>query len=81
MIRIPLDPNGYSVNLSTGTVHTRYPGAHAGTVHRTSDPQRAVSMLNGREPNVCGTCYPVPVYPRPPKRSPQRRRVAASPDA
>ena len=74
MTRIPLDPLGYAVNVSTATVHSRY-AEHAGKVHRTHDPKRVESMLAGRSISVCSVCYPAPQYERP-KGQPQRRRVS-----
>ena len=57
MTRIPHDPNGYSVNLSAGTVHTRHPGDHAGPVQRTRTLAGVESLLDGRKGKVCRTCY------------------------
>lgn len=75
--RIPIDPNGYAVNQDSGTIHTRYPGAHAGQHYRTRTPKGVESLLDGRTPKVCATCYPSPRYPEPP-RPPQQRRSGPS---
>ena len=75
MTRIPLDPIGYSVNQSTGTVHTRY--ADHGNGERTRTKRGVETLLDGKEGKPCRSCYPHPRYdtPAPP---PQRRRIAAS---
>ena len=74
MTRIPLDPDGYSVNQSTGTVHTRYVGDHAGTSYRTRTVKGVETLLDGRKPKVCEVCFPNPQYP-PTARPAQKRRV------
>lgn len=75
MTRIPLDPIGYSVNQSTGTIHTRYAGDHAGDAYRTRTVKGVETLLDGRKPKVCDVCYPSPSYATPtPADKPQRRR-------
>lgn len=75
MTRIPTDPIGYSVNQSTGTVHTRYAGDHAGDSYRTRTVRGVETLLDGKEPNTCSVCYPHPFYKTtPPPSEPQRRR-------
>ena len=72
---IPLDPIGYSVNQSTGTVHTRYAGDHAGNAYRTRTERGVLTLLEGRQPKVCSVCYPSPRYAQPVKpKVPQQRR-------
>ena len=81
MTRIPLDPNGYSVNPSTCTIHTRY--ADHGNGLRTRTEKGVLTLLDGQKPKLCKDCYPSPRYPAPP-RPPQRRRVqtnGTTPDA
>lgn len=73
---IPLDPNGYAVNPSTGTVHTRYVGEHGGQTQRTRTVKGVETLLDGRAAKACPTCYPSPTYPEAAKpRAPQKRRV------
>lgn len=78
--KLPYDPQGYAVNAETGTVHTRYAGEHAGTTRRTRTAAGVDSILQGKSPKVCRTCYP-PDAPMPsPAPSPeagQARRVEA----
>jgi len=71
---IPLDPIGYSVNLSSGTVHTRYAGDHSGESYRTRTEKGVLNLLDGAKPKICSVCYPSPQYatPAPP---PQKRRT------
>ena len=77
MTRIPLDPNGYSVNPSTGTIHTRY-ADHAGDSQRTRTTKGVLTILDGKEGKACAKCYgKTPRYPEGP-RPPQKRRVGAS---
>ena len=74
MTRIPLDPNGYSVNQSTGTIHTRYADHGNGT--RTRTRKGVETLLDGKEGRACKTCYGNnPPYPSDTPRSPQRRRT------
>jgi hypothetical protein len=73
MTLIPIDPNGYAVNPATGTVHTRYAGAHAGLHYRTRTVKGVEHYLDGRKPKVCELCYPSPRYPEPPRPVQQRR--------
>lgn len=76
--RIPLDPIGYSVNQSTGTIHTRYAGDHAGDAYRTRTEKGVRTLLAGvKKPKVCERCYPAPQYAQPDRAKPQRRRVPA----
>ena len=71
---IPLDPIGYAVNPSTGTIHTRY-ADHARDSYRTRTVKGVETLLDGRKPNVCGLCFPTPLYPSDPTpRAPQKRR-------
>ena len=73
MTRIPLDPNGYKVNVSTGTIHTRY-ATHADG-ERTRTAKGVETLLDGKQGKACKTCYgKTPRYPEGP-RPPQRRRV------
>ena len=72
MTRIPLDPNGYSVNVSTGTIHTRY--ADHGNGLRTRTEKGVRTLLDGKRGKVCKDCYPSPQYAQPP-RPPQKRRI------
>jgi hypothetical protein len=82
MTRIPLDPIGYSVNQSTGTIHTRYAGEHAGDAYRTRTEKGVLTLLDGRKPKLCSVCYPSPQYATPaPPRAPQRRRTASTENA
>ena len=70
---IPLDPTGYSVNLNTGTIHTRY--ADHGNGERTRTERGVRTLLDGMEPKACQRCYgKSPRYAEAP-RPPQRRRV------
>ena len=76
MTRIPLDPNGYSVNPNTGTIHTRY--ADHGNGNRTRTTKGVLTLLDGKEGKACSVCYgKSPRYPETP-RPPQRRRVNAA---
>ena len=75
MTRIPLDPNGYSVNVSTGTIHTRY--ADHGDGNRTRTEKGVLTLLDGQKPKACKLCYPSPRYPEPP-RPPQKRRAPSN---
>lgn len=77
MVKLPIDANGYAVTPSTGTVHTRYAGEHAGTHYRTRTAKGVETLLDGKRPKICKLCYPSPRYPEPP-RPPQRRRVQAT---
>ena len=76
--KLPADPVGYSVNRETGTVHTRYPGVHAGNVQRTRTARGVETLLDGRPMHVCRTCYlgdtPDP-RPAPTAEAGQERRV------
>ena len=74
MTRIPLDPDGYSVNPSTGTIHTRY-ADHARDLPRTRTTKGVQTILDGKDGKACKTCYKTPRYPEPP-RPPQRRRLS-----
>lgn len=74
----PTDPDGYSVNLDTGTVHTRYAADHAGNSYRTRTVRGVENLLDGREPKICRTCYPSAATTTPRSTpTPQRRRNAA----
>jgi len=76
---IPLDDIGYSVNLTSGTIHTRYAGDHAGDAYRTRTAKGVETLLDGRQPKVCAVCYPSPRYAEPAKpKVPQRRRSGPS---
>lgn len=57
-MKILNDPNGYAVNVATGTVHTRYAGDHAGDTQRTRTVEGAESLLAGQPAQLCRTCYP-----------------------
>ena len=83
MTRIPLDPNGYAVNVATGTIHTRYAGDHAGLHYRTRTVKGVETLLDGRKPTVCSVCFPSPRYAEPdkPKRTQRRRNKAPSPSS
>ena len=72
MTRIPLDPNGYKVNPSTGTIHTRY-ATHADG-ERTRTAKGVETILDGKQGKACKTCYQTPRYAEGP-RPPQRRRT------
>ena len=72
MTRIPVDPNGYSVNPSTGTIHTRY--ADHGNGERTRTAKGVETLLDGKAAKPCRICYPHPRYAEGP-RPPQRRRI------
>lgn len=74
MTMIPLDPIGYAVNSSTGTVHTRYVGEHGGVTQRTRTVKGVETILDGRKLNVCAICYPRPLYPDTQPKAPQKRR-------
>lgn len=75
MIRIPIDSDGYSVNIASGTIHTRYAGDHAGDAYRTRRVKGVETLLDGRKPKVCAVCYPSPRYATPaPSSKPQLRR-------
>lgn len=77
MTRIPLDPIGYSVNPSTGTIHTRYAGDHAGEAYRTRTEKGVLALLDGKPGTACETCYgKTPRYASDPTAlvKPQRRR-------
>ena len=71
---IPFDPMDYSVNLSTGTIHTRHAGDHAGDVRRTRTQKGATTLLDGKEPRACGVCYVSPRYAASFSSKPQQRR-------
>lgn len=76
MTRIPLDPIGYSVNVGTGTIHTRYAGDHAGTAYRTRTAKGVLTLLDGKPGNVCAVCYgKTPRYPDTTPRPIQQRRL------
>ena len=72
MTRIPLDPNGYSVNSSTGTIHTRY--ADHGNGERTRTTKGVETLLAGKEGKPCKRCFKTPRYADDTPRPPQRRR-------
>ena len=77
MTRIPLDPNGYKVNPSTGTIHIRY-ATHADG-ERTRTAKGVETILDGKQGRACMTCYGnKPPLPSDTPRPPQKRRVAAS---
>jgi hypothetical protein len=78
MTRIPLDAEGWSVNLTTGTVHTRYAGDHAGDSYRTRTEKGVLNLLAGRKPTICKRCFSSPRYADTTPRPPQRRRVPAT---
>jgi hypothetical protein len=81
MTRIPIDPNGYTVNVSTGTIHTRYAGIHAGESYRTRTTKGVLHLLNGDEGQACSICYPSPQYPAGPEsKPPQVRRTTPVPN-
>lgn len=69
---IPLDPIGYAVSAD-GTIHTRYATHGNGT--RTRTEKGVLTLLDGREPKTCPTCYPNPHYKQSPQAEPQKRRV------
>jgi hypothetical protein len=74
-LRLPIDPDGYAVTLSTGTVHTRYAGEHAGTHMRTRTVKGVETLLDGRKPAICKVCYgDKPPLPASTSRPPQQRR-------
>lgn len=71
---IPIDPEGYSINVDTGTIHTRY-ATHAGLFTRTRTVKGATYLLDGKDANPCSVCYPSPQYDLPPTpKKPQVRR-------
>lgn len=72
------DADGYAVNVSTGTVHVRHPGEHAGTVQRTRTEHGVSTLLGGSRLKVCRTCWPEDVLPKdaaPTASAVQQRRV------
>lgn len=78
---IPPDADGYSVNQSTGTVHTRYAGDHAGDSQRTRTVSGVESLLGGTRPKVCRTCYPAQIRaPQSPQNGQVRRNAETMPD-
>lgn len=79
MTRIPLDPDGYSVNQATGTVHTRYAGEHAGTTRRTRTGIGVETLLDGQKGKLCRQCYPV-AEKQAPLSAPQTRRIDRAED-
>lgn len=77
MTRIPIDPEGYSVNPSTGTIHTRY-ATHA-EGQRTRTTKGVETILDGKQGRACKQCYGnSPPYPSDTPRVPQKRRTPAS---
>lgn len=80
MTRIPLDPNGYSVNPSTGTIHTRY-ATHA-SGERTRTEKGVLTILDGKDGKACTVCYgKSPRYADKTPRPVQQRRIAKVEDA
>ena len=74
MTRIPLDPDGYSVNPNTGTIHTRYADHGNGT--RTRTEKGVLTLLDGKDGKACERCYgKTPRYPDTTPRPPQQRRL------
>jgi hypothetical protein len=72
--RIPIDPEGYSVNQNTGTIHSRY--ADHGNGLRTRTTKGVLHLLDGKAGKPCVTCYGKnPPYPTNTPRPPQTRRV------
>ena len=57
-MKLPPD-TGYSVNSTTGMVHTRHPGEHAGMVRKARTTAAVDYYLDGKPGRVCRTCYPV----------------------
>lgn len=77
MTRIPTDSEGYSVNQSTGTIHTRY--ADHGNGVRTRTTKGVETLLDGKQGRACKQCYGNnPPSPSDTPRVPQVRRSAAS---
>jgi hypothetical protein len=79
---VPHDRRGYSIDLATGIVHTRYPG-HGDVRPRVRDLRTVRSYLRGDDGTPCDECYPPPAEPEPKTkaaRSP-KRPPAATDDA
>lgn len=79
-MRLPIDPDGYSVNPSTGTVHTRYAGDHARDSWRTRTARGVENILDGQKGSVCKTCYPSPSYAKPARDEPPQKRRTPTAD-
>jgi hypothetical protein len=77
MIRIPLDPIGYSVDGDT--IHTRYADHVSRNSHRTRTVKGVETLMAGKKAKVCGECYPSPQYrtDEKPKALQQRRSTPA----
>jgi hypothetical protein len=56
--QIPDSPDGYAVNVSTGGVHTRYAGEHAGNAQKTRGTEAVRNLLGDQEPTICAVCFP-----------------------
>jgi len=69
---IPIDPQGYSVNVETGVIHTRYATHALGT--RTRTAKGVMTLLDGKKGQACKVCYPSPQYPPTPKTLPPQVR-------
>lgn len=75
---IPIDPDGYSVNVDTGTIHTRY-ATHAPGI-RTRTVKGVHTLLGDMDGKPCKTCYPSPAYETAERPKTQQTR-RSSPDA
>ena len=62
-MKLPADLQGYAVNPSTGTIHTRY--ADHGNGAKTRTAKGVESILDGKAGRPCGTCYPSSDTPHP----------------
>jgi hypothetical protein len=78
-VKVPHDPEGYSIELQTRVVHTRHPShltPEGVTLARTRSSV-GLMVLAGERGVPCGPCYPV--QPKAPQvgKVGQKRRVEA----
>ena len=56
---VPIDPEGYAVDVELGYVHSRY-AAHAVGLQRTRSVMGVVQLLRDGVGRPCSLCYPPP---------------------